>query len=65
MSIRLFLAPVLFFVIFLAPEACPASGELLVAYGGHNETMAPMLIEVCSESTASIREYCRPAAARS
>jgi ABC-type nitrate/sulfonate/bicarbonate transport system substrate-binding protein len=43
---RLFLAPVLFLVIFLALEACPASGELLVAYGGHNETMAPMWVGV-------------------
>ena len=33
-------------VILLQPQASPASGELLVAYGGHNETMAPMWVGV-------------------
>src|SRR5918993_3476448 len=46
MRLRLFLAPILIIVIFLAPEARPVSGELLVAYGGHNETMAPMWVGV-------------------
>ena len=43
---RLLLAPILIIVIFLASGASPASGELLVAYGGHNETMAPMWVGV-------------------
>ena len=45
-----------------------AAGPLLIAYGGHNETMAPFLVGIekgCSESTESIPEYCRPAAGRS
>ena len=43
---HLSLAAILIIVIFLAPEASPASGDLLVAYGGHNETMAPMWVGV-------------------
>ncbi|HET7392521.1 MAG TPA: hypothetical protein VFK25_01955, partial [Candidatus Binatia bacterium] len=48
MSIRLwlFLAQIVMILILLQPEASPASGELLVAYGGHNETMAPMWVGV-------------------
>ena len=69
-SIRLtlFLSPILIIVIFLPAVARPAPVELLIAYGGHNETVALfgwVLIEVCSRSTMSIPEYCRPAAARS
>jgi ABC-type nitrate/sulfonate/bicarbonate transport system substrate-binding protein len=44
--LRLFLVQIVMMVIFLQPEASPASGELLVAYGGHNETMAPMWVGV-------------------
>jgi len=44
--LRLFLAQIVMIVILLQPEASPASGELLVAYGGHNETMAPMWVGV-------------------
>jgi ABC-type nitrate/sulfonate/bicarbonate transport system substrate-binding protein len=33
-------------MIFLPVPARPASGELLVAYGGHNETMVPMWVGV-------------------
>lgn len=43
---HLFFAPILIIAIFLSPEASPASGELLVAYGGHNETMAPIWVGV-------------------
>lgn len=43
---HLFLAAILIIALFLPPEASPASGELLVAYGGHNETMAPMWVGV-------------------
>ena len=45
-----------------------AAGPLLIAYGGHNETMAPLWVgmkRVCSESTVSIPRCCRPAADRS
>ena len=45
-----------------------AAGPLLIAYGGHNETMARCgwaLKRVCSESTVSIPRCCRPAADRS
>jgi ABC-type nitrate/sulfonate/bicarbonate transport system substrate-binding protein len=42
---RLLLTPILI-MIFLPVPARPASGELLVAYGGHNETMAPMWVGV-------------------
>jgi ABC-type nitrate/sulfonate/bicarbonate transport system substrate-binding protein len=44
--LRLFLAQIMMIVILLQPKASPASGELLVAYGGHNETMAPMWVGV-------------------
>jgi ABC-type nitrate/sulfonate/bicarbonate transport system substrate-binding protein len=44
--LRLFLAQIVMIVILLQPQASPASGELLVAYGGHNETMAPMWVAV-------------------
>ena len=44
--LRLFLAPILIIVIFLPAAARPASGELLIAYGGHNETMAPLWVGV-------------------
>ena len=44
--LRVFFVPILFIVICLARESRPASGELLVAYGGHNETMAPMWVGV-------------------
>lgn len=43
---HLFLAAILIIALFLPPEGSPASGELLVAYGGHNETMAPMWVGV-------------------
>jgi ABC-type nitrate/sulfonate/bicarbonate transport system substrate-binding protein len=43
--LRLLLTPILI-MIFLPVPARPASGELLVAYGGHNETMAPMWVGV-------------------
>jgi hypothetical protein len=39
---HLSLAPILIIALILPPEASPASAELLVAYGGHNETMAPL-----------------------
>jgi ABC-type nitrate/sulfonate/bicarbonate transport system substrate-binding protein len=43
-SIRLslFLSPILIIVIFLPAVARTAPAELLIAYGGHNETMAPL-----------------------
>jgi ABC-type nitrate/sulfonate/bicarbonate transport system substrate-binding protein len=44
--LRLFLAPILIIVIFLPAAARQASGELLIAYGGHNETMAPLWVGV-------------------
>jgi ABC-type nitrate/sulfonate/bicarbonate transport system substrate-binding protein len=44
--VRLFLASILIFVIFPPPQASTAAGDLLVAYGGHNETMAPMWVGV-------------------
>ncbi len=47
-SIRLslYLVPILIIVIFLPAVARPAPAELLIAYGGHNETMAPLWVGV-------------------
>lgn len=47
-SIRLtlFLSPILIIVIFLPAVARPAPAELLIAYGGHNETVAPLWVGV-------------------
>jgi ABC-type nitrate/sulfonate/bicarbonate transport system substrate-binding protein len=45
MSIR-FRLLITILIIFLPVLARAASGELLVAYGGHNETMAPMWVGV-------------------
>jgi ABC-type nitrate/sulfonate/bicarbonate transport system substrate-binding protein len=37
---------ILIIAISLPRDASPAAGDLLVAYGGHNETMAPMWVGV-------------------
>jgi hypothetical protein len=50
----------------LLPGYAEAAGPLLIAYGGHNETMAPQWVGVekggCSKSTGSIPGYYKPAA---
>jgi ABC-type nitrate/sulfonate/bicarbonate transport system substrate-binding protein len=43
--LRLLLIPILMTVFFPVP-ASSAADEVLVAYGGHNETMAPMWVGV-------------------
>ena len=45
-SLSLFRSPILIIVIFLPAVARPAPAELLIAYGGHNETMAPLWVGV-------------------
>ena len=43
---RLFLAPILIVAILLPSAQIRAAGPLLIAYGGHNETMAPLWVGI-------------------